>query len=63
MFFPCDDGWQPFRRAVIKNMAMGVLPWAKTITHRVSAAEAPALYTRINAGDPSVLGAVIKWSE
>ena len=63
MFFPCDDGWQPFRRAVVKNMALGVLPWGKTITHRVSAAEAPALYTRINAGDPSVLGAVIKWSE
>ncbi len=25
MFFPCDDGWQPCRRAVIKNIAMGTL--------------------------------------
>ena len=62
MFFPCDDGWQPFRRAVVKNMAAGVLPWEKTITHRVTAAEAPPLYARINGGDKSVLGAVIKWS-
>jgi len=62
MFFPCDDGWQPFRRAVVKNMALGTLPWEKTITHRLAAVDAPALYTRINAGDTSVLGAVIKWS-
>jgi 2-desacetyl-2-hydroxyethyl bacteriochlorophyllide A dehydrogenase len=62
MFFPCDDGWQPFRRAVVKNMALGTLPWEKTITHRLSSAEAPALYTRLNAGDTSVLGAVIQWS-
>lgn len=62
MFFPCDDGLQPFRRAVTKNMASGALPWEKTLTHRVSAAEAPELYARINGGDQSVLGAVIKWS-
>jgi threonine dehydrogenase-like Zn-dependent dehydrogenase len=62
MFFPCDDGWQPFRRAVVKNMAMGVLPWEKTITHRIDYTEAPALYERINYGDADILGAVIKWS-
>jgi 2-desacetyl-2-hydroxyethyl bacteriochlorophyllide A dehydrogenase len=62
MFFPCDDGYQPFRRAVVKGMALGTLPWEKTITHRVPAAGAPALYACINGGDKSVLGAVIKWS-
>ncbi|MEI8196726.1 MAG: zinc-binding alcohol dehydrogenase [Phycisphaerae bacterium] len=62
IFFPCDDGWQPFRRAVVKNMAVGVLPWEKTITHRVADTEAPALYSRINQGAADVLGAVIKWS-
>ena len=61
MFFPCDDGWQPFRRAVVKNMAMGVLPWEKTITHRVSFTEAPGLYDGINRGEKDVLGAIIQW--
>jgi 2-desacetyl-2-hydroxyethyl bacteriochlorophyllide A dehydrogenase len=62
MFFPCDDGWQPFRHAVVKNMAMGVLPWEKTITHRIPYEEAPALYDRINRGEEDVLGAIIKWA-
>ena len=64
MFFPCDDGFQPCRRAVIKNMAMGALQWEKCITHRVSAGEAPALYQQINEGsDPGIVGAVINWLE
>jgi len=61
MFFPCDDGLQPCRRAVLKNMAMGALAWEKTITHRVGYADAPEMYTRINAADHDVLGAVINW--
>jgi 2-desacetyl-2-hydroxyethyl bacteriochlorophyllide A dehydrogenase len=63
MFFPCDDGLQPCRRAVIKNIAMGVLPWGKTITHRIPSTEAPAMYQRINQGDTDVLGVVIRWIE
>lgn len=63
MFFPCDDGLQPCRRAVIKNMAMGVLPWEKTITHRIDYTQSPALYEQINQGDLDVLGAVIRWIE
>jgi len=62
MFFPCDDGFQPCRRAVVKNMAMGALQWEKCITHRVPAGEAPALYQQINEGsDPGIVGAVIRW--
>ena len=51
MFFPCDDGLQPCRRAVIKNMAMGALRCERCITHRISYTEAPAMYARINGGD------------
>ena len=61
-YYPCDDGYMPCRLAVLKQMARGVLPWEKTITHRVQAAEAPALFERINGGDRSVAGAAINWS-
>jgi 2-desacetyl-2-hydroxyethyl bacteriochlorophyllide A dehydrogenase len=63
MFFPCDDGLQPCRRAVVKNMALGALPWEKTITHRIEAPDAPALYERINRGAKDIVGAVIHWSD
>ena len=63
MVFPCDDGLQPCRRAVIKNMAMGTLPWEKTITHRASYTDAPTLYTQINQGSLGILGAIIHWSD
>ncbi|HEY3396884.1 MAG TPA: zinc-binding alcohol dehydrogenase [Armatimonadota bacterium] len=64
MYFPMDDGQGPARRAVLKNMAQGALPWECTITHRVTPEEAPALYTRINTGQAGdVVGAVIKWGE
>jgi len=43
MFYPCDDGLQMCRRAVLKNMATGVLPWHHTITHRCSFEDAPQL--------------------
>ena len=61
MFFPCDDGWQPCRRAVVKNMALGTLPWEKTITHRIEAEDAPAMFARIDRGAPEVVGVVIHW--
>jgi threonine dehydrogenase-like Zn-dependent dehydrogenase len=62
MFFPCDDGLQPCRRAVVKNMAMGALRWQECITHRLAAAEAPALFGQINEGAVSdIVGAVIHW--
>lgn len=61
-FYPCNDGLEPCRRAVLKNMAGGVLPWHHTITHSTNADDAPALYERINRGEP-VIGAVIHWSD
>jgi len=63
MFFPCDDGGPTIRRAVMKHLASGSLDWATVITHRVLAADAPKLYNAINAGDESVIGAIIEWSK
>ncbi len=64
MFYPCDDGFAPCRRAVLKNMATGVLPWSHTITHRAEGEESPALYDAINNNSvKDVVGAVIRWSE
>lgn len=64
MFFPCDDGLAPCRRAVVKNMAMGALAWEKCITHRVRAEEAPELFAQIHAGrGEEIVGAVIDWRE
>jgi 2-desacetyl-2-hydroxyethyl bacteriochlorophyllide A dehydrogenase len=62
MFFPCDDGLEPCRRAVVRNMALGALKWDKTITHRVNAADAPGLFDRINKGDQDIVGALVRWS-
>ena len=63
MFFPCDDGWQPCRRAVIKNMAMGALPWEHCITHRIDHTEAPEMFSRLNRGDrEGIVGVVIDWT-
>jgi 2-desacetyl-2-hydroxyethyl bacteriochlorophyllide A dehydrogenase len=60
--FPCDDGLEPCRRAVLKNMASGALPWEHTITHRYDAADAPDLYTDLLADEADdVIGAVIDW--
>lgn len=62
MYYPCDDGLAHCRRAVLKNMATGCLPWEKTITHRVRAEDAAEFYGAIDAGDsPDVIGAVIRW--
>ena len=62
-FFPCNDGLKPCRDAVLRNIATGAIPWEKTITHRVTAQQAPALYEAINRNDiPEMMGAVIQWS-
>lgn len=62
-FYPCNDGLGPCRRAVIKNMATGVLPWHHTITHRCSFEDATQLFDAINRGRAAtVLGAVIRWA-
>ncbi|MFA9480337.1 zinc-binding dehydrogenase [Phycisphaerales bacterium AB-hyl4] len=62
MYFPCDDGGPACRHAVLSNMARGGLAWDRTITHRVSASDAPALYTRMLAGQAGdVIGAVVQW--
>lgn len=63
-FFPCNDGLVPCRAAVLRNIARGAIPWHKTITHRVEAAEAPALYAAILRHDmPDMMAAVIRWTE
>lgn len=62
-FFPCNDGLAPCRDAVLRNIATGAIPWHKTITHQIEAAEAPALYAAINRNAmPEMMGAVIHWS-
>lgn len=62
-YFPCDDGHVPCRRAIMQLLASGALKWGETITHRVDAKDAPALYTHINQGGNAsdILGAVIRW--
>ena len=62
-FFPCNDGLKPCRSAVMRNIASGAMPWGKTISHRVEATEAPALYQAIDEKAlPDLTGAVIQWS-
>ena len=62
MYFPCDDGLEPCRRAVIRNIALGALKWDQCITHHVGYKEAAAIYDRIERGDTSILGVAIKWT-
>ncbi len=62
-YFPCNDGLTPSREAVLRNIASGAICWQKTITHRVTAAESPALYQAINQNSiPEMMGAVIRWN-
>jgi 2-desacetyl-2-hydroxyethyl bacteriochlorophyllide A dehydrogenase len=64
MVFPSDDGLQPCRRAIIRNMAMGALKWEQTITHRVHYRETPALYEMLNQGtDRDLVGVTINWQD
>jgi len=63
MVFPCGDGGRPFEEAVMISLAHGWLSWEETITHRIDAADAPALYRKIRAdGAGDILGATIHWS-
>lgn len=62
-YFPCNDGLQPCRDAVLRNMASGAIPWEKTISHTVDAADAPNLYADIDSHAlPDLTGAIIQWS-
>ena len=62
MFFPCDDGLQTCRWAVVKNMAMGALQWEHCISHRIGWGEAPAMFQRLNEGAAeNIVGVVINW--
>ena len=42
-------------------MALGSLPWEKTITHRLDYTEAPAMYHAINTSTSDAMGIVINW--
>ena len=61
-FFPCDDGLEPCREAVLNQMALGALPWHKTISHHINVEEMPEFCARVLAGEaPDLLGSVINW--
>lgn len=61
--FPCNDGLEPGRRAVLHNIATGAIGWEETITDVLSADEAPAFYDRVLDRDlDGVIGAVIEWT-
>lgn len=60
-YFPCEDGYHPCRRAVLKHMAAGILPWDKTFTHRIPCSEAPECFARILGGDKDITGVTIRW--
>jgi len=62
MVFPCGDGGRPFEEAVMTSLAHRWLSWEETITHRIDAADAPALYEKVRAdGAGDILGATIHW--
>lgn len=62
MVFPCDDGYQPFRRASLQAVASGAMPWGQVITHRIDWSEMPTFYEGIFNGKGSdVVGAVVNW--
>ena len=62
-FFPCNDGLKPSREAVLRNIVSGAIPWQKTISHHIDAADSPVLYDNINRDAmPDLMGAVIYWS-
>ena len=63
MHFPCDDGLEPCRHAVIKNMALGTLKWEKCITHPVTHSGAVDIFTRIGRKDKDIVGVTINWKE
>ena len=61
-YYPCDDGLEPCREAVLNQMALGVLPWHKTISHKIPVEDMPNWCARIlNHQTPELLGSVIDW--
>jgi threonine dehydrogenase-like Zn-dependent dehydrogenase len=61
-YFPSDDGQEPCRRAVLKNMANGVLPWERAITDELTAEEAPDFYNQlVEEGPGDTMGATVGW--
>ena len=63
MYFPCDDGLQPCRRAVLKNMTLGSLQWERCITHRVDYTDADKIFGQIKRGDETIVGVTVNWTE
>jgi len=63
MFFPSDDGLEPCRHAVIKNMARGALHWDKCITHHVDYEGAADIFTRIGRKEKDIVGVTIDWKQ
>ena len=65
MHYPCNDGGPPARRAVLKAMGSGTLPWEQVITDRVSPDAAAALLQTIATGGDlaGTVGLVIEWDE
>ncbi len=63
-YFPCDDGYEACRKAVLDLIAKGNLQWHKVITHKIRANESPAFYAKLlNKEIPNVLGIIIDWSD
>ena len=63
MRFPCDDGYAPCREAVMRQIASGLLPWGRTVTHRLKAADAPEFFKAVDNGAvKDLLAAVVDWS-
>ena len=63
MHFPCGDGHETCRRAVLRNMQLGTLQWHKCITHHASYEEAADIYSRISNKDDDIVGVTINWTD
>ncbi len=61
--FPTGSGGPPVFRAVLEALGRGALVVGDNVTHRVAARDAVAAYESLIAGDASVMGMVIDWSE
>jgi 2-desacetyl-2-hydroxyethyl bacteriochlorophyllide A dehydrogenase len=62
MVFPCDDGYQAYRRASLQAIASGAMPWGEVVTQRISCTEMPGFYADIFHGKGgSVIGALVNW--
>lgn len=64
MVFPCNDGLEPARAAVIRSMADGSLPWEQTISDVVPGDDAARFYDAVRNGErPAMTAAVIEWGK